>query len=353
MTDDEDEILLNDSSMRRAWRAAGDARLVLQRLSNTMHFGPDGLNTIHAADSALRLAQDVLSFPGSVPGRRPKGNTPDDFLTQFGRSVRENSLDTLAQILASFDSRLEEASILREATLELMDALEDVLGAWLSETEDTSLGRAVGADGVVEWLRDRLSETRTARRIFELTSRLESATEQSSRDAATIEERREATAEAAGVVAEGSLANEFASIAKAERRPALFFQTLTILLFIGTIAYAAVVAYESREPSVELAQRLSVAIPVLLLAGYFSRESTRHRRAQRWATVLTAQLRTINAYTAQLDDSNAAVLLQTFGQRVFMSSPDGVDSASDDSDATGSLLAGSADLARAIRGTPP
>ena len=259
----------------------------------------------------------------------------------------------LAQFLYSFDQFFSKPGELRAAVIDLLGFVDRATSGLVRGIGGFATAKAEGSTGVIDWLRDCGAEARTARRILELTGQLERATERSVQDADAIGQRRDATAEAAGVVAEGSLAIEFATIARAERRPALVFQGLTIALFVGTIAYAAAVAYESREPSVELAQRLSVAIPVLLLAGYFSRESTRHRRAQRWATVLTAQLRTINAYTAQLDDANAAVLRQSFGQRVFMSSPDGVESASDDSDATGSLLAGSADLARAIRGTPP
>jgi hypothetical protein len=357
MSDVPDAVFLEaDPIFEDAHRAASEARFVLDRLTSTNQWVGEDAEVARAADSAIQLAQGVLEFPASVPGRRTDANLPDDFAALFRdwlRVVGAPGAVELAEFLRSFDQFFGNPGELRGAVVELLRLVDHATTDMVGTMGRTSMEAVEGSTGAIDWLRERGSEARTARRILELTGRLERVTEQSVLDAAEIGERRVATAEAAGVVAEGSLAIEFATIARAERRPALIFQGLTIALFVGTIAYAAAVAYESREPSVELAQRLSVAIPVLLLAGYFSRESTRHRRAQRWATVLTAQLRTINAYTAQLDDANAAVLRQSFGQRVFMSSPDGVESASDDSDATGSLLAGSADLARAIRGTPP
>lgn len=67
--------------------------------------------------------------------------------------------------------------------------------------------------------------------------------------------------------------------------------------------------------------RLSSTIPVAVLAGYFARESSKHRASAKWARQLAIAMRTLPDYTEPLDDLGLE-LRRALGMRVFGSAAD-------------------------------
>jgi hypothetical protein len=62
---------------------------------------------------------------------------------------------------------------------------------------------------------------------------------------------------------------------------------------------------------------LLVALPLLALAAYCARESSRYRENSRWSGRLAVQLKSISAYCDRLDDDDRRKLLTSFGLYVF------------------------------------
>lgn len=164
---------------------------------------------------------------------------------------------------------------------------------------------------------------RTALNSFELWRRTANAVTRVETAADLAEEAADAAAESAGDTASVSLSEEFDGLARSENRVGNIFRGLTIAFLVAAAIYSGAIAFAAETPTVELAQKLAVALPILLFAGYFTRESRQHRQTAQWASVLGAQLRSLRAFTASLPSDQAATLRFELGRRVFLSAPDG------------------------------
>ena len=184
-------------------------------------------------------------------------------------------------------------------------------------------------------------------RRLRLAVRQEHAVRESEESARKVEVIAEVAATASGTVAAGSLASEFNTILVSERYQANLFRVLTILVATGAVAYTALVAWHEHDNNTLMIQKLALALPVLLLAGYLGRESSQHRHAARWAHVLTAQLRTIQLFTPQLDEAGKAELYSAFGLRVFSQS--GPSPRSDSDSSNEAILRQVVEIVRGVR----
>jgi hypothetical protein len=125
---------------------------------------------------------------------------------------------------------------------------------------------------------------------------------------------------AAGASGESSLALHFGAFAKAELRMADQLRALCIatLLAIAFVATALFVYQEANDLTTtgEIA-KLAVTIPIAVLAAYFGREATRHRKVARRARELEIQLQTVDAFTHPLPDSLRDQIRTELGKQVF------------------------------------
>lgn len=241
---------------------------------------------------------------------------------QVGRDVHLLA-ELPAHTVASYLALTNHADALVQEVASSMEESTDWAGGVISLLEDVAsflreLTETVSSIDLGAVLRDRYVETATTLNQLRLWRRTEGAVQK-------IEESADSKAEVAGEESQLALSTEFDGLATQEVRAALIFRVLTILLFVGVIVYAAAVAYSEKEPSVEMAQKLAVGVPVLLLAGYFAKEGAQHRKTARWAGVLGVQLRSVRAYTVGLDPDETKALRAEFGRRVFMETPDTTD----------------------------
>ncbi|MDX6284348.1 MAG: hypothetical protein QOH03_5419 [Kribbellaceae bacterium] len=125
--------------------------------------------------------------------------------------------------------------------------------------------------------------------------------------------------EAAGEVASTSLGSYFDTYASNQSRSANWLRLGVILLLLVVASVAGIVVFKDRAGGVwteELA-RIAVTSPLILLAIYLSRESSRHRAAGDQARELEVRLKTVRAYTDELDGSDRNEIRALLGRRIF------------------------------------
>lgn len=313
------EVVENRANATEDRRGGGlldvQARLAAQRTAIGQMRNAEVDDSIVAA---LQAAVDALQWYGTfkVYDSGAGGDTsllsitPEDAREQYhDLSLQLNELVTLiASEPSGADALAEEVGDALEAVVELLREL----GRRTDRSEGMSHSLATTLS---EALEDRYVGTSTTLNSFRLWLRTKGAV-------VKLEETADSRAELAGDESEIKLSTEFDGLAKKEAFAANVFRGLTVFLFLVVIGYAAAVAYSSKEPSVEVAQKLAVGVPVLLLAGYFSREAGHHRKTARWSSVLGVQLRSVRAYTVGLDPDEVKTLRADFGRRVFMETPD-------------------------------
>lgn len=120
-----------------------------------------------------------------------------------------------------------------------------------------------------------------------------------------------------GDVGPGRFATHYASHAESETRIAdrLRWTVAGLLAVIAGGAVTLNVLLPDVSIGTELI-RLSATIPVAVLAGYFARESSKHRESARWASELAIAMQTLPSYTEPLDASGIE-LRRALGMRVF------------------------------------
>jgi hypothetical protein len=271
--------------------------------------GTDG--STEGLSDALRGVAQLLKWLSQA--------TNEDVQVDINRGARRSLFaylpSTVMSEYISLTSALQEVSE-GLATTELHDATGSV-AELLDRTE--KLFRLMH-----NYLPDNADKESVQERLISLLS-LQSSFRLANRAAGAVakaEEAADSAAESAGGLSEIELSTEFDQLAKREGRTANRFRGFTIFLFLIVIAYAAAVALAARTPSVEVGQKLAVGIPVLLLAGYFSREASHHRKTARWASILGAQLRSVRAYTVSMGAEAAESLRLDLGKRAFLETPD-------------------------------
>lgn len=122
---------------------------------------------------------------------------------------------------------------------------------------------------------------------------------------------------AAGVIGATSYGFAYSADADKETHIADRLRWAVAALLVAITVYATVFAVVFDEVSLgnELL-RLSVTIPLALLAGYLARESTRHRANARQAKDLAIALHTVSSYTDPLDEVGRD-LRRVLGLRAF------------------------------------
>lgn len=132
-------------------------------------------------------------------------------------------------------------------------------------------------------------------------------------------EARDAAQQAAGRTGDVALGAHFGQLASRETRTANVLRLCAIGILLALVAAATIII--SRNPSIgsvsEEILRVSVSLPLAVLAAYLGRESSRHRSAADWARQLEVQLETLDAFIAPLAEERRQYLREEFGKLVF------------------------------------
>jgi hypothetical protein len=213
-------------------------------------------------------------------------------------------------------------------------------------TETTTRLVRPGNDEAI-WNITRLQEIRdeaeTARRSVEVQQMLLQQVER-------VDSIVEDVQQAAGMTADSALTTAFSSYAEDEKRLANRFRTLGIGVLSTIAAFAIYTTINVPSGLGSSLAHLGIAASGLALFSYLAHESSQHRNAARWADIMSVQLRTLGAFTADMNTEQRESLRAQFGSRVF-AEPSPVDSKLPASD-LGSTVQAASDLIKLMRGGP-
>lgn len=125
--------------------------------------------------------------------------------------------------------------------------------------------------------------------------------------------------EAAGETAAYSLGEHYARFARSENRTADLLRLVVVVILLS-IAGAGAALFYTLGPVADFQEeigKLLVTFPMLILAYYLSRESSRHRSAADRARDVEVRLRTVRAYTSELPDSQMHEIRASLAKVVF------------------------------------
>jgi hypothetical protein len=283
------------------------ARRAVQQMARAAVVDPSVVAALEASGDALLFVGHHKAFVEQMDR--------EQFLLEVVQAERSHRFAELTIELldavgsASVANGTDATAIMAEVASEVLQHVIDLLRDILKDREPSSREVFLDVDA-------RFSTVLSLFNSFQLWRRTLQASK-------TAVDAADAAAESAGETAEQSLAGEFEKIRKSERWSAEAFRALTLVQFVGVIAFAAWVAFGHGSDSTasDIWRKLTLSIPGLLLAAYLAREASQHRKAARWASVLVAQLRSIRAYSFELSEQDQARLKAEFGQHVFLQAP--------------------------------
>lgn len=151
-------------------------------------------------------------------------------------------------------------------------------------------------------------------------------------DARKAKESAAEAQKAAGITGDAALSSFYGELASDEKTSADTFRKITVIMaFLGAVATAMFVMGPSvglawldipAGDYVHLIQRAVFVAGVFGLAGYFARQAHQHRSMANWASALSVQLKTFDAYLRAIENAEVKDdLRKTFGARVFGDHP--------------------------------
>ncbi|MEU4245878.1 hypothetical protein AB0F15_00535 [Amycolatopsis sp. NPDC026612] len=288
----------NAPKNERVQSACGDAKLVVEFVARYFH----SAEVSAVMRTALRQDNDFVEAFEMIHG------TVDEFggcLAAIGQAGHETNL------------------------VETLEKLADDLRQWLEEAVSAFVAvvdsRAVGQQRLAT---DRSNALRVATDVrSELSARR--FVHQAERALGETRRVRDQTMELAGEFSAGKSSLHYDSYARSEFKTANRLRSAVVALLLGTAL--AVVALniwlEELSLGAELL-RLSVTIPIAVLAGYLVRESSKHRATAIWARELAIAMHTITTYIQPLDEAGVE-LRRVLGLRAFGSGADRVAASGD------------------------
>lgn len=246
------------------------------------------------------------------------------------------TFEELVTRLETDGEQLSVGSPLRQALVRLDNALsrmeQEILDANRVDTLDylrllmLNLGEAF-----IQWMTlpkhkvppPTRREIRFARQLVETaTQSLELMKERESvkRIQAEVQQIAEDVQEAAGTTASSEVASFYQERADKER---LRYLAWNILFFVASIASATIgwlVVSRSTEAATLTAHefaRITIAVPVIILAAYAARQASFHRNCEAEANLIAVQLKTVRAYSDAVDPSSKHEILRMLGAKIF------------------------------------
>jgi hypothetical protein len=132
---------------------------------------------------------------------------------------------------------------------------------------------------------------------------------------------KEATARSTGAKeGQHELSRFFDAYARSERLAAEVLRAACALVLVVIAVVAALIVLHEDAAGRGVAEqlgRLSVTLPLGLLAAYAGRESNHHRQAASWSRQIAVQLRTIRLYLGELPPADRDTIQVEFATRIF------------------------------------
>jgi hypothetical protein len=286
-----------------------------RRLQTATKYREEEHNLARSLQEQLNALQTYINFARQLVGRITENDAAR--LVPLVMAVTQ-PMDSMFQAMvgAVVQEPVPKGAlrILADAQADLLSKFAQLVNAWIEvvrSESDVTAQKAIAA--LLKATRD-LGDLESAA-LLEQTRR--------ARDNAF--EILDATRQAAGQVGSGSLATHFADYAQQESRTANVLRGCAIATLLAIAAVAAWLLFRNLQASnnlvAELA-RLAVVVPLALLAGYLSREATRHRQTANWANSLKIQLLTHEAYIAPLPNQERDIQRGEFARRIFIGSAD-------------------------------
>jgi hypothetical protein len=304
----------------RLSEATETIREVRRTLSKLARSGGVKSFALSAYEAILDLLSAVLRDPLGMPLGHP--HTAQDHVRWDGRrlALADSFFELVDDLAISLVSEREATRAADHGIGKPEDVLVDELLRLLE------LALHVASVGLLIAELERGSEEELHRAYMALLQARDTLAlwHDSTTSAAAAREAAHDARESAGKASESSLAAEFEALRKRQENIAWWFRGGAIALYAVTIIGASVVAYALHDDdplSRSALQRLAPGIATLLLALFLGQQAKEHLRVAGWAAVLVAQLKSIRAYTGELDSQDAAQLRAAFGQRVFLESP--------------------------------
>jgi hypothetical protein len=127
---------------------------------------------------------------------------------------------------------------------------------------------------------------------------------------------------ASGQAGESRLAKEYSDYGQREGRTAMWFRTATVTLVVAGIGLAIVLPQSEPQSIPQAIYRLAILGAVFGLAGYLGRQAHQHRSISVWASSISIQLLTFDAFLDPIGEVEVRNQLRAeFAGRVFGPSP--------------------------------
>ena len=126
---------------------------------------------------------------------------------------------------------------------------------------------------------------------------------------------------AAGSVADSELSSAFNTYQGSEASTANSFRIAALIVLLGVLGFSIYTAIEVPTSLGSSFAHLGIAFSGLAAFAYLARESAQHRTVARWAAIMSVQLKTLGAFTADMNLEQREELRTQFGHRVFSELP--------------------------------
>jgi hypothetical protein len=276
-----------------------------------------------ACDDARLVAKFVDQYLESDIDRAMRAplERDKDFVDAF--ELIEMAVDELRGVLLAMGNTGPAKPLVDQLVNEsvnLRQALEEAVRAFVAVVhEQAEHGLSYDVRKKALWL---ASETRSQLRSQQYSYEAAQAAVQAEQARDETQRARDKAREAAGSVGADRLGAGYSDYADKETRIAdrLRWGAAGLVVTVALCATGFAIWFDEVSIGNELL-RLSVTIPLAVLAGYLARESTKHRTAARPARDLAIALHTMPSYTEPLDDVGRE-LRRELGMRAFGSSGD-------------------------------
>jgi hypothetical protein len=164
-------------------------------------------------------------------------------------------------------------------------------------------------------LLDAISQMRDKVAALDTAGRIEDATERAERAASAAEE-------SAGITGRASLAEHFSKMATQQRDLYVRWKAASVLIAVVAVGAAVLHFGTVTDMDVEdIVRKFAVGVPLLLLFLACAREASVHRDHALWCEHMAVQLRTVQAYTSDLESDLKSSVLGGFAGVVFSGPP--------------------------------
>lgn len=314
----------------------GGSRQLALRASE---LGADLRELFEADDAAL----DALFVLGRVAAEFFELNSTG----YIQQEVPDTLMRAVAGVLALAENVRDSLNRSRDNLLTSMDALAAQVATLAGVTEEVLLNARDFPGYTVEEKRrlsDLLAEASATSSRLRVSGQLKGLVDEAREASETI--RHHSTE-----IGENELWSFFTAYARSEKISAEVLRALCGATLVTIAVLATVILFHqdaSDRSTGEQLGRLSVTVPLGLLAAYLARESGQHRLAAGWARQIAVQLRTIRLYLAELPAAERDRVQVDFAKRIFGSAVGPPANGMVDPDVTG-LLEKVTDLVRATK----